>query len=156
MGRSGGLLCVWDPTYFIRSGVFKNRRYLIITGNIKATGERVNIFNIYAPNDPGERRFLWNELLEKRWLCSGLCVMVGDFNEVRDATERLNSEFVSSHADAFNRFINEADLGEYHMGGGLFTYVSDHGDKFSKIDRVLVCKDFMRMWPLASLNVLAK
>ncbi|XP_076954760.1 uncharacterized protein LOC143629343 [Bidens hawaiensis] len=42
------------------------------------------------------------------------------------------------------------------MGGGNFTYISDKGEKFSKLDRVLVCKDFMGRWPLASLTLLAK
>ncbi|XP_076904566.1 uncharacterized protein LOC143560047 [Bidens hawaiensis] len=85
-----------------------------------------------------------------------LCVFVGDFNEVRDASERLNSDFVASNAEVFNRFINYAELCEYQMGGGSFTYVSEKGDKFSKIDRVLVCKDFKDCWPGASLNVLPK
>ncbi|XP_076914756.1 uncharacterized protein LOC143573866 [Bidens hawaiensis] len=42
------------------------------------------------------------------------------------------------------------------MGGGQFTYASDRGDKFSKLDRVLACNDFKSSWPLASLNVLKK
>ncbi|XP_076925123.1 uncharacterized protein LOC143587835 [Bidens hawaiensis] len=42
------------------------------------------------------------------------------------------------------------------MGGGNFTYVSDHGAKLSKIDRVFVCMGFMSTWPLASFTVLAK
>ncbi|XP_076925889.1 uncharacterized protein LOC143588869 [Bidens hawaiensis] len=83
-------------------------------------------------------------------------IIAGDFNEVKDPAERRNSEFVASNAEVFNKFIEEVDLFEYQMGGGLFTYVSDHGDKFSKLDRFLVCRRFMNGWPTASLTVLAK
>ncbi|XP_076929181.1 uncharacterized protein LOC143593434 [Bidens hawaiensis] len=117
---------------------------------------KINVVNVYAPNDPVDRRALWGELLSVRKSVAGLCVFVGDFNEVRDTSKRLNSEFIASNAEVFNRFINYAELCEYQMGGGSFTYVSDKGDKFSKIDRVLVCKDFKDCWPGASLNVLPK
>ncbi|XP_076916421.1 uncharacterized protein LOC143576132 [Bidens hawaiensis] len=73
-----------------------------------------------------------------------------------DPSERRNSEFVASNAAAFNRFIEVADLVEYQMGGGSFTYVSDHGGKFSKLDRFLVCRGFMSGWSTATLIVLAK
>ncbi|XP_022007783.1 uncharacterized protein LOC110907058 [Helianthus annuus] len=40
------------------------------------------------------------------------------------------------------------------MGGGRFTYISDRGDKLSKLDRFLVCCGFMEMWPSASVLAL--
>ncbi|KAI3683245.1 hypothetical protein L1987_83746 [Smallanthus sonchifolius] len=81
---------------------------------------------------------------------------MGDFNDVRSPDERFNSEFVASYADCFNDFIEAADLLEYHMGGYKFTYMSDKGDKLSKLDRMLVCRSFMNLWPVASLTALSK
>ncbi|KAJ0859981.1 putative Endonuclease/exonuclease/phosphatase superfamily [Helianthus annuus] len=78
--------------------------------------------------------------------------MMGDFNEVRYAHERLNSEFVEGNADAFNQLILSAGLIEYNMGGGKFTYISDNGKKLSKLDRFLVCLGFMERWPNASVT----
>ncbi|XP_076932415.1 uncharacterized protein LOC143597936 [Bidens hawaiensis] len=83
-------------------------------------------------------------------------IIAGDLNEVREPSDRRNSEFIASNAAAFNKFIEEADLVEYQMGGGQFTYISDRGDKFSKLDCVLVCRRFMNGWPNVSLTVLAK
>ncbi|XP_022031353.1 uncharacterized protein LOC110932317 [Helianthus annuus] len=57
---------------------------------------------------------------------------MGDFNDVREVSERLISEFVESNAEAFSHFILSAGLHEYNMGGGRFTYISDKGDKLSK------------------------
>ncbi|XP_021974391.1 uncharacterized protein LOC110869446 [Helianthus annuus] len=79
---------------------------------------------------------------------------MGDFNEVRDESERRNSEFNASNAEAFNHFILVAGLQEYNMVGGKFTYISDRGDKLSKLDRYLVCLGFMQKWPTASVLTL--
>lgn len=102
---------------------------MVISGEVRSSGEVLNIVNIYVPNDAMERRGLWHTLLCIKGVIPGLWVFAGDFNEVRAPTERRNSEFFASHANAFNQFIEEADLVEYQMGGGMFTYVSDHGDK---------------------------
>uniref|UniRef100_A0A251U4I0 Putative RNA-directed DNA polymerase, eukaryota, Reverse transcriptase zinc-binding domain protein n=1 Tax=Helianthus annuus TaxID=4232 RepID=A0A251U4I0_HELAN len=79
---------------------------------------------------------------------------MGDFNEVRSPVERFNSEFVASHAEAFNDFILSAALHELVMGGAKFTYMNDRGDKLSKLDRVLVCIGFLENWPTASVLAL--
>ncbi|KAJ0580350.1 putative Endonuclease/exonuclease/phosphatase superfamily [Helianthus annuus] len=94
--------------------------------------------------------------LQKLQCCNGLWVFMGDFNEVRDASERLNSEFSPANAEAFNNFILSAGLSEYHMGGGRFTYISDNGVKLSKLDRFLVCLGFLDKWPTASVWALSR
>lgn len=156
VGRSGGMLSIWDSSYFHKTGSYKHRRYLVTTGVIGPLGCIINFINIYAPNDMMERRELWVELLELRGRLRGLAVFLGDFNEVRNPEERRNSEFIRANAEAFNAFIERAGLVEYQMGGGAFTYVSDRGDKFSKLDRMLVCNEFHDKWPLAALTLLAK
>ncbi|KAJ0757712.1 putative RNA-directed DNA polymerase [Helianthus annuus] len=118
------------------------------------TGCKINFVNVYAPNEASSRRALWSELLAIRNSLQGLWVLMGDFNEVRSANERMNSEFVAANADAFNQFILSAGLGEYNMGGGNFTYISDNGKKLSKLDRYLVCLGFKEQWPNASVLAL--
>ncbi|KAJ0732921.1 putative RNA-directed DNA polymerase [Helianthus annuus] len=117
-------------------------------------GVRVNLVNVYAPNDVPSRRNLWVRLLALKNSIQGLWVFMGDLNEVRDASERFNSEFIASNAEAFNQFILAAGLCEFNMGGGKYTYISDRGDKLSKLDRFLVCLGFMERWPTASVLAL--
>ncbi|XP_022003661.1 uncharacterized protein LOC110901120 [Helianthus annuus] len=81
---------------------------------------------------------------------------MGDFNDVRDESERMNSEFVEANARAFNDFILSAGLVEYNMGGGNFTYISDNGKKLSKLDWFLVCLGLRERWPNASVVALAR
>ncbi|KAJ0805669.1 putative RNA-directed DNA polymerase [Helianthus annuus] len=40
------------------------------------------------------------------------------------------------------------------MGGSKFTYISDRGDKLSKLDRFLVCIGFIESWPGATVLAL--
>ncbi|XP_022024281.1 uncharacterized protein LOC110924594 [Helianthus annuus] len=79
---------------------------------------------------------------------------MGDFNDVRCASERMNSEFIEANAEAFNQFILSAGLVEYNMGGGNFTYISDNGRKLSKLNPFFVCLGFKEQWPNASVTAL--
>ncbi|XP_022019730.1 uncharacterized protein LOC110919782 [Helianthus annuus] len=155
-GRSGGLACLWNPAVFSCDNVVKDRFFLILSGFLCQSGTRLNLVNVYASNDPSVRRRIWLSLGEIKNSMQGLWVFMGDFNEVRDESERFNSEFVAANAEAFNHFILSAGLCEYNMGGGKFTYISDRGDKLSKLDRYLVCIGFMERWPTATVQVLKR
>ncbi|XP_071704117.1 uncharacterized protein [Rutidosis leptorrhynchoides] len=80
-------------------------------------------------------------------------VICGDFNEVRDCSERLNCEFAENRAKMFNDFIDRNMLVDIPMGGRKFTRVSDDGVKMSKLDRFLVSSDFLSLW--TDLKVIA-
>ncbi|KAJ0477029.1 putative RNA-directed DNA polymerase [Helianthus annuus] len=153
-GRSGGLACLWCPAVFRCDNLIHNRYFIVVSGNMVRSGCRVNLINVYAPNDAANRRAVWSEILGIRNSLQGLWILMGDFNEVRNANERMNSEFSESSAEAFNQFILSAGLVEYNMGGGSFTYISDNGRKLSKLDRFLVCLGFMENWPNASVTAL--
>ncbi|KAJ0548185.1 putative RNA-directed DNA polymerase [Helianthus annuus] len=156
-GRSGGLASIWDPGVFVVDSVVKGQFFLLTSGSMQGVEERVNILNIYAPNDYTRRRALWDSIVEIRHHMAGLWMALGDFNDVRYAEERVNSVFDINSASAFNDFISRSGWLEYRMAGGQFTYISGHEDiKLSKLDRVLVCDEFMRRWPTAKLEVLKK
>ncbi|KAI3784929.1 hypothetical protein L1987_44037 [Smallanthus sonchifolius] len=155
-GRSGGLLCLWNPGVFRLQNTIKNMYFLIISGRLVGSDTEGHFVNVYAPNDPVSRRNLWGELLVLRNSVPGFWAFFGDFNEVRDPSERVNSYFVALNADKFNRFIGDADLVEYNMGGQKYTYMSDNGRKLSKLDRFLVCRAFVNFWPTASVTALSR
>ncbi|KAF5810041.1 putative RNA-directed DNA polymerase [Helianthus annuus] len=153
-GRSGGLACLWCPAVFRCVNTIHNRHFIVVSGYLVQSNCWINFINVYAPNDAVSRRAVWLEILGVRNSLQGLWVVMGEFNEVRNANERLNSEFNEANADAFNQFILSAGLVEYNMGGGSFTYISDNGRKLSKLDRYLVCLGFMEKWPNASVIAL--
>ncbi|GKB96283.1 RNA-directed DNA polymerase, eukaryota, partial [Tanacetum coccineum] len=71
-------------------------------------------------------------------------LLLGDFNEVRSAEERLGSEFDQSGAQSFNQFISSSGLMEVKMEGYSFTWSLSSAAKMSKLDRFLVSEVLSR------------
>lgn len=69
---------------------------------------------------------------------SGECIIMGDFNVIRDESETLGSQFNLMTTSLFNQFIKHVDLHDIHLGGDRFTWSNKWGSKFSKLDRLLV------------------
>ncbi|XP_076954451.1 uncharacterized protein LOC143628884 [Bidens hawaiensis] len=153
-GRSGGIMCIWDPKLFCRLSVIKDQNFLVVSGSIADRSELFNMVNVYSPQSLSEKQILWENLVNIRNSSPGVWVFMGDFNEVRSEEERHNSIFIPNNAIAFNNFIFNENLVEYVMGGRWFTYLKENGMKFGKIDTFLVCLDFMNEWPDARLTAL--
>ncbi|XP_021979605.1 uncharacterized protein LOC110875708 [Helianthus annuus] len=154
VGRSGGLALLWNPDRFSDDLMLKNQRFLLVSGFMAGVEERLNLINIHAPNEARNRRILWADLLNLMSQMEGMWVLFGDFNDVRDESERVNSNFDRGAAESFNEFISSAGLFEFAMSGGKFTYISGHANvKFSKLDRFLVCESFLNRWPAAKAEV---
>ncbi|XP_021995752.1 uncharacterized protein LOC110892926 [Helianthus annuus] len=156
IGRSGGIVSTWDPGIFSKQDVIKNESFLVVTGRIAGSNITLNVVNVYASCDVVRRRELWDELKRTKGNSEGLWIMIGDFNEVREEVDRMISRFDSHGAMIFNSFIAEAGLLEYQMGGYKYTYMPDDGSSLSKIDRLLVCDDFMCRWPTAKFEALSR
>ncbi|KAI3751226.1 hypothetical protein L2E82_22274 [Cichorium intybus] len=146
-GKSGGLVSIWNKTCFQKSEVVKSKNYIIIKGKWTGTNNDIIFANIYGPHELAEQRRLWQDLLEVKNSLPGSWVMFGDFNVVRRSEERFNSLFCPESASAFNRFIFEADLHDFNMGGEKFTFMSRVGAKLSKLDRFLACSNFLATFP---------
>ncbi|GJR30293.1 ribonuclease H-like domain-containing protein [Tanacetum coccineum] len=82
LGNSGAIYGTWLP---------RNVKILLVA--------------VYAPQQPGSKRALWDFLsnLVRRW--NGEAIIMGDFNDVRTMDERLGSSFNVSSARCFDRFI---------------------------------------------------
>nr|GEX24013.1 RNA-directed DNA polymerase, eukaryota, reverse transcriptase zinc-binding domain protein [Tanacetum cinerariifolium] len=93
---------------------------------------------------------LWDYLsfLIGNW--DGKVVIMGDFNEVHDISERFVSIFNKHGAEAFNSFIVNAGLMEVPLGGCAFTWCHKSAKKMSKLDRFLIFDNLMRPCPSIS------
>lgn len=124
VGLSGGLISIWDPTVFQAKGVVKDRNFLLIIGKVHGCDEEVLLMNVYAPQEQRDKIVLWDKILQLIGSKIGCWVLMGDFNEVRDQSERRNSAFNAANARYFNDFIAQAELHEYNMGGWqIYLYV---------------------------------
>nr|GFC71465.1 RNA-directed DNA polymerase, eukaryota [Tanacetum cinerariifolium] len=75
---------------------------------------------------------------------------MGDFNEVRDISERFGSIFNKHGAEAFNSFIVNAGLVEVTLSGCSFTWCHKSAKKMSKLDRFLIFDNLMCSFPSIS------
>ncbi|KAJ9553900.1 hypothetical protein OSB04_017945 [Centaurea solstitialis] len=154
IGSSGGLLTCWDSKVFNCSQVIKDNNFLVIEGIWSGVVGVFGFINIYGPNSIAERKELWPKLLsvlskeEVKWR------LFGDFNEVRNFSERLNSACIQGGMDDFNGFIDEGGLLEVPLIGRRFTRVSDDGLKFSRLDRFLMSQSFALPWRTLGAKVL--
>nr|GEX04223.1 RNA-directed DNA polymerase, eukaryota [Tanacetum cinerariifolium] len=77
-------------------------------------------------------------------------VIMRDFNEVHDISERFGFIFNKHGVKAFNSFIVNAGLVEVPLGGGSFTWCHKSAKKMSKLDRFLIFDNHMCSYPSIS------
>ncbi|XP_022001105.1 uncharacterized protein LOC110898605 [Helianthus annuus] len=153
-GRSGGLVSIWDPKRFSVSRVIKNRFFLCIRGVSNDDGKEFSVVNVYAPQKLRDKRLSWAELDGIIVQDNAFWVVAGDFNCVRDRTERRNSKFNALVSNKFNDFIDKVQMHEFSLKGRKFTFVT--GNKCSRIDRMFVSWNFVNEWPNAEYRALAR
>ncbi|GJT54195.1 RNA-directed DNA polymerase, eukaryota [Tanacetum coccineum] len=85
-------------------------------------------------------------------------VMMGDFNEVRDCSERFGSVFNKQGAEVFNNFIANAGLVEVPLGGCSFTFdklvedswkeanICENNDSIKFMKKLRFLKEKIRKW----------
>jgi len=77
------------------------------------------------------------------------CV-VGDFNSIRSLGERRNAKFDANHRREmrrFNEFIENKELVDIPMVGRKYTWYKPNGLVNSRIDRILVFREWLDKWP---------
>ncbi|GKE32597.1 putative RNA-directed DNA polymerase, eukaryota, reverse transcriptase zinc-binding domain protein, partial [Tanacetum coccineum] len=84
------------------------------------------MINVYAPQEDRKKEALWQSILEFINCNPNHFIIFGDFNVVRNESERIGSLFNSSSASAFNQFIQEGKLWDNFSALVLDSLISDH------------------------------
>lgn len=145
--RSGGIISIWDSRVFSKVESIKTRFYIVTLGNLVDINGLTGFINVYGPQSVNEKSKVWEELLAIMSSRLATWIVMGGFNAVRRPEERINSAFCHRSATAFNQFIRNGELTDLKMGGQRFTYFKLHGAKLSKLDRFLVCNNFLSIFP---------
>ncbi|PWA86571.1 cytochrome P450 [Artemisia annua] len=147
IGKSGGILAVWDTSCFSLIDSSEGNGFLALLGNWRNIESSCLIIVVYAPQDYREKKKLWKDLSQLITFHNTYSILLGDFNEVRSESERMGTIFDPRGAAKFNDFISLAGLCDLPMGGKRFTRMNTLGSKLSKIDRVLVSNHVIQRWP---------
>ena len=62
-GNSGGLLSMWDPKFLFKDKVVKDPNFLLVSGILVDGNIRLNIMNVYAPQNNIDKRNLWGKII---------------------------------------------------------------------------------------------
>ncbi|GJT02906.1 RNA-directed DNA polymerase, eukaryota [Tanacetum coccineum] len=146
-GRSGGILCVWDKTLFQKKRTYATDHCLCVEGTWLASDSNLLFLSVYSPQELNLKRALWSYIsgIISQW--HGEVVVMGDFNEVRYASERYGSSFHALNAADFNMFIANSNLIDIPLGGYSFTWSDKHASKMSNLDRFLVSQGIVDLFP---------
>nr|GEX36542.1 RNA-directed DNA polymerase, eukaryota [Tanacetum cinerariifolium] len=152
VGSTGGILCAWDPSVFIKENITISDSFVTVRGTWTPSFANLLVISVYAPQDMFERRMLWDYFgnLIDNW--DGECVLLGDFNEVRSEQERYGTTFNHQGAYAFNIFINMAGLVDLPLEGSSYTWAHKSASKMSKLDRFLIFDGLLSLF--SSLSAL--
>ncbi|GJU72569.1 RNA-directed DNA polymerase, eukaryota [Tanacetum coccineum] len=107
-GRSGGIVSVWDPSFFKYVRSVHMEWMLIVEGEGLLNHLKCYMVNIYAPQDDRKKEEMWQIILAFRNENPGSYILFGDFNM------------------------------DVPLGGHAYTRLSSNGNKLSKLDRFLI------------------
>lgn len=62
IGRSGGILSIWDANTFTNTSVLGEEGFLVVVGSWKGKDGLVGIVNVYGPQDVDRSMSLWNKI----------------------------------------------------------------------------------------------
>ena len=83
-GASRGILAIMDVNLISHSHVSIHDGFVVIEAVWVRSGLQVNFIVVYAPQELSKTRLLWIDIYNFIFNSSGECIIMGDFNEVRD------------------------------------------------------------------------
>ncbi|GKB11447.1 putative RNA-directed DNA polymerase, eukaryota, reverse transcriptase zinc-binding domain protein [Tanacetum coccineum] len=110
IGRAGGLLTVWDPTYFHKAHVTAMDNVLVVEGEWSFMSLKCFMLNVYAPQDDRKKQELWRLILQFMTSNPGNYFIFGDFNVVRIFPEYNWISLNIDQQNDFQSFLNEGSL----------------------------------------------
>ena len=87
---AGGILCLWSEKIFRLERKVVGNGFILLTGQWVKEAQQVHIVSIYSPCDSQNKRILWEAIRQMKTANQGgLWCISGDFNNIRDQSERI-------------------------------------------------------------------
>ncbi|KAL8503606.1 hypothetical protein ACS0TY_022368 [Phlomoides rotata] len=113
---------------------------VVVNGFWKSDDSDCVIINVYAPCPLPEREELWDRILcvTNQFHTSNICLL-GDFNSVRTASERVGRSAILNRMDreCFDTFIRTSGLIDLPLHGRTFSWYRPDGTCKSRLDIIL-------------------
>ncbi|GLU05148.1 hypothetical protein SLE2022_222640 [Rubroshorea leprosula] len=138
VGSSGGLLSIWNKRSFVKQRVIEGNGFIEIPGEWGNQHIKCNFVNVYAPCDRQRKASLWEEIGGLILAEGGRWLVAGDFNTVRNVTERKGRLGETQDMEDFNHFVEGTGLIDVRLRNRKFTWYRPDGTSMSRLDRFLL------------------
>ncbi|XP_056694797.1 uncharacterized protein [Spinacia oleracea] len=150
MSHPGGrIILAWNPGEFQVNPMFCSSQ-LIHCEIVVKNGSSFWCSFIYGHNSQKERVALWKDLGDIAARLNGPWILMGDFNCVLHAGERVGSAVRLGEIQDFQNCISKCQVEDAKSSGNFYTWNNkQQGDKrvFSKLDRVLINQAWSNQYP---------
>jgi len=156
-GRSGGLLIGADKDCLEITEYKVGRFIQCLSVKSKEDWFSWGIINVYGPVQVDLKPEFLRELMEMILSLEVPVIVGGDFNLVRDSSEKSTGNVNSSLVSLFNYFVNDTSLREMHRHGGAYTWTNKQSSPIMAVlDRVFISEDWEEHFPLATARSLTR
>jgi hypothetical protein len=151
----GGILLAWNKSVVDIASISLDTHAL--TGEvIPRDDNRWWITTVYGPQSSDDKISFLQELGERRSLCPGPWLLLGDFNMILSAAEKNNDRLDRSMMSRFRSFVLEHVIKDLYLLGRRFTWSNERATPtLTRIDRAFASIDWDLMHPDAILQALS-
>ncbi|KAJ4824794.1 hypothetical protein Tsubulata_022781 [Turnera subulata] len=134
-GASGGLLMMWDDTFFHVSQVQSNRNWILVEGRFSAPSATFCVCFVYGASSVESRIEMWKELKGLKPSFKSPRLLIGDLNETINTEDRRSKKLNRRRVGALKSFMDALQLIEFPLIGRKFTWSRNH--EASRINRAM-------------------
>ncbi|GMJ13334.1 hypothetical protein HRI_005002600 [Hibiscus trionum] len=142
IGKSGGILTIWDKNKFEETSYTIKESFLFIEGKWMSTNLQIALANVYAPCSIHNQKLLWEEIRSQKIVSCVCWFLGGDFNAIRKLSERRSVSNSKACIKEFNSFIDDCKFFDLPLIGIKYTWYGPN-NKRSRIDRIMVEEDWL-------------
>ncbi|KAM3730327.1 hypothetical protein ACB098_12G079000 [Castanea mollissima] len=140
---AGGFWLAWDRRVFEKVDYFVGRFSVSVLLKGVVDGFQWVCSGVYGPTVDSTRNEMRVELDSKRSRWSSAWCLIGDFNIISYAVERLGCNSFSSAMFKFSYFTEKHNMVDLPLVGGDYTWFHDsENPSMSRIDRTLISADW--------------
>ncbi|TYI19165.1 hypothetical protein ES332_A07G145500v1 [Gossypium tomentosum] len=133
VGRSGGLITIWDKSSFITRKVYCTNRLIVVERNWCCEGWEGVLINVYTPNGLLEQKIFWVEILEVRDRFTYFWIVGGDSNAIRNKSDKSNRVGLLRGSKDFLSSLERCKLVDLPLLRRKFTWYGPENKK-SRLD----------------------
>ncbi|KAM2502553.1 hypothetical protein ACFX1W_033092 [Malus domestica] len=152
-GIAGGM-CIFWRTYDLVMLVNYSEFFIEVGISDKIKDEEWRLVAIYASTDDKKRRDQWHILSQRLGVVGEKCVVIGDFNDILEESEKEGGNYrsVASRKD-FRDFVSGNELLDLGFTGYPFTWRNqrEDGPIQQRLDRGLASEGWISTYPEAKV-----